>query len=494
MGLFLILVFSVEVFAKTNLSSDFYFVMKPTEYQQVIEKQVKLELDEQLEDLEIEEPFTTKAERINIKANVTFNLQHTPGEPNHMSFSAEVDSLSLMIGLISTNDEVVTQRGNIRLVTKILGSCQGFEASYDGRSVSLSGTLNLANTDVSPAAELSISEIQLDDSWALAAENCDGFEGYEDQVSKALVDLLTDEELLKEKLQPQLQAQAQKQLDDLSNDVLQPQQKSLPNAGTMTFLPDRISYDHPSLSLVVSGEVRSEFLGTEGVTEEPFEILHRDLLQMQQSQILLSKKFIQTASHQFYSHGLYKAGFESQEIKSMRDFQNNRLFQFFVFPEIMKFPRNANFIINGYLNSAPTIRYQGERQGIIYWNTTGKANLDSYAPKSNGYVPFLRFLTDYSVSGWMQVKEGKLNVGFYSPDMKVQHGWFKVYLDTYSPNKWFKKNPIVKEIKDLMKRTQFDFQLPEFPIEGHGDLKPVEMQMTEDYLHMIYELDPVLAN
>jgi hypothetical protein len=74
--------------------------------------------------------------------------------------------------------------------------------------------------------------------------------------------------------------------------------------------------------------------------------------------------------------------------------------------------------------------------------------------------------------------------------MNVKHGWFKVYLDTYNPNRWFKKDPIVKEIKELMKKTQFDFQLPRFPIESHGELQAIEVQMTDDYLQLIYELNP----
>jgi transcriptional regulator of met regulon len=490
LGLVFIVVFSVDVFAKSNLSSDFYFVMKPAEFQQIIEKQVALKLDEPIDDINIEEPYKTAAQGISVEGDLTFAMAHTPHSKHHLVFEAEVSSLVLKINSIATDDEVIIQRGNIRLVTKIQGQCEGFTASYDGRPVVLQGTIDLDSTESTPKALMTIENIALADNWQMSAESCSGFAGYEDQVSQALVSLLSDKDLLIEKLHPQLQAKSQQELDAIAEQILKPQAKSLPNAGTMTFTPDRISYDHHSQSLVISGEVLSEFLGTEGIEEVPFEIVHNDLLSTHQTQVVLSKRFVQIASHQFYTHGLYKAGFESQEIKSMREFQSNRFAQFFVFPEISKFPKSANFILNGYLNTAPVIQYKGERQGVIYWNTSGKAHLDTYAPKPSGYVPFLRFFIDYIVDGWMQVKNNKLNVGFFSPEMNVKHGWFKVYLDTYNPNRWFKKDPIVKEIKELMKKTQFDFQLPRFPIESHGELQPIEVQMTDDYLQLIYELNP----
>jgi hypothetical protein len=129
LGLVFIVVFSVDVLAKSNLSSDFYFVMKPAEFQQIIEKQVALKLDEPIDDINIEEPYKTAAQGISVEGDLTFAMAHTPHSKHHLVFEAEVSSLVLKINSIATDDEVIIQRGNIRLVTKIQGQCEGFTAS-----------------------------------------------------------------------------------------------------------------------------------------------------------------------------------------------------------------------------------------------------------------------------------------------------------------------------------------------------------------------------
>ena len=482
-------IFCLTSYASPAVHSDFYFVLQPKDLVQLLGQTKNQKVQEKLADLQFEKPFHTTIEGIKLQADYTFKTFFTGREGEPVTFHAEVKNLKFQVASVETSDSIETRQGNLRLITKIEGRCENLNASYSGDGVFLKGIIEMGDTGLRDTPTVDLREVFMEDSWDMEFGGCEGFADYKDQVISAMMEQLNDTELVKKHLSEEIRKSFASSWKQMSAELWLEKVMELPNEGALSFLPDQLVYDDASQSLVLSGEVSCQFPGDHDKQFQAFDVDAGNVAELNSSGLVVSRQFVQGCSDKMHEYGVYKVRFESQKVKSMRDFQKNRFAQFFVFPEIRDFHKSANFLMYTSLHSNPVFKYGKSNSSGQKISTSGTAFMQSFAPRDGAYHSFLDFAIGYSIEGLLKVTEGVLKVTFQSPVMNMNSSWSKDYVARYKPNQWFKQDLIKKEVIKLMKSASFEFKMPNFSVGTLGDLKARNIEALPFGIHFMYSSD-----
>jgi hypothetical protein len=201
--------------------------------------------------------------------------------------------------------------------------------------------------------------------------------------------------------------------------------------------------------------------------------------QSEQAILRLPEFFIKEVILKAYEAETWGHRLNSKGFSGFKSLMNSRFMQFFVWPELMSYPKSSQFLFDTYSNKNPEIAGQGLDYQV-------KINLLSQmlAPQRSNYVPFMNFSIPLNSKIKLSIKEGKAGVMFKDANLNLRYSWDSNYLKSNHASTKFNASLIKNNLQNSLTNKNFIFELPKVNVmEGVVlKIKKTETQPHSDLL------------
>jgi hypothetical protein len=324
------------------------------------------------------------------------------------------------------------------------------------------------------------------DAWTVQAFSCTGADGFSDIVNEQISQISMDSASFVNPKKALLLSYLNEYIGKITFDFSTPRELvSARSDIKMSMVVDSFDDTNPEQMLakgrVIMNFTRSSQTGTKTLT------LSKDTptySKSSQAMIRLPGGLAKEIMTQAYSADSWVHQFYSSQVSGFSTVMNSRFMQWFVWPELMDYPKSSKFLFNVYSNKDPKITGSGLKYGV-------SLNLLSQmqAPKNGKYIPFMNFVVPFSSNVTVGIADSKASVKFTNTTMDLKYSWDTSYVKKYSPKTRFAASTIEGKILDAISGKTMDVSLPAIPLMDGVNLK-VKKATTLSNSDLLLQLAP----
>lgn len=478
---------SVHIFSAVAIALGGLLVAQSAHSSSVIESEFELILPKQFQQSLIEEKWKSLATE-KFKAAWQFPDQIVEAQQgikvhlNGISLSLNTQLKKPGLGQQQTNLElqssdlqaqmVISEISVNQIVEQTVGGITGhFQIEAQCKNVVLNmrpgvGAFAIAlkpsvgNTQV--AAEVDDVELSWQaNAWQAQDFTCTGVEGFADLVKIEVQKISADSNSFVAPRKEQIVSYVKQYLGNYSLDLSKQRELVSSRADIkMNMIID--SFDAVNADQIKAlGRVTVEFTRSsqDGVKKLTLSKNASDIKSSNQAMLRLPASFVKEVMTQAYAANSWVHRLTSSELPGFSSIMSSRFAQFFVWPEMMNYPKTSQFLFDVYSNKDPKVTGQG-LQYQVNMNLLSKMQ----APQSGKYVPFMNFVIPFNSKVNLAVASSKLNVSFVNTALTLQYQWDSSYLSRYSPSKRFGASTIQGRILDAVSGKTISVALPKIPV------------------------------
>lgn len=481
-----LLILPQTLLAEVVVRSPFYFPVQSADYKSLLESYDPLKdlANSRIELMQILSPYKSSIENMDVMLSATHQLLVSQ-EIGKLSYVVNVSRVQLNTGKVATNDVIQQVVGGSTFNIRINASCSSMHVESKDAALKL-------NVDVEAVADgghiqlkLKNFEILGEAQWTVSSQGCEGPVGYQEQVEKAVANFLQNRESLKKVLSERLQSSLNGLGQSMSEKLLKVKSVALMDGVRFILKPQGVDADGGSLMLF--GEVETVMDSAKNIDHFiSAPISKTELAQVQKSGLIISQSYIKEVFKHLFEEGHLKYKFSSSGIQALKNFMNNRFMQFFLWPDLLKFAKGAEFLFKASSQGAPDVNYIQSSKGYAWYNLKNLVGVDMMAPQGAGHIPYVNFQANVDVNSWMTVANNRMYVGFSQPASNLSALWDSNYLQNFKPKKSVNTSMINGALKKAVKDYRFDISLPVLDLNSMF-LKPAALQPSAQWLQLVYK-------
>jgi hypothetical protein len=475
--------------ADVLVRSPFYFPVSPTDYKKVLENYDPLKdlgQSAHIDQIQINSPYKTSINGVNFLFNASSRLVPLD-ETGKFNYTINVSQVQASIEKIVTDDLIEQNVGGAILHAFLRGTCTGLNVQSANSSLKVTGSLDVYSENGRLKMEAKSFEIQGVSDWSISTQNCVGPSGYQAVLEKAILDLMKNNDSLKNLLRQGLDSALAKMSDKLNAQILNVMSTKLMDGVNLVLTPSGVDLVGSTGWLVIQGEVVTKISSSQsGDVVVPAVMDASDSNFVASSGLLLSQEYLQTVIKNLHQEGMIKYAFSGKGIPSFMSFLSNRFFQWFLWSDLAHFAKDTDFHFLAKSGSQPVVTLSTIERGAVFYNIKDTMNVNMDAPQGGGYIPYMNFQSNVDVNSWMAVSGGKMFVGLYEPKMDLKAAWDPSYTAKNKPAKNFNAKFFAKQIASSVKGAQKSLPLPELNLNT-VTMKAQSFSASKKWLHLIYQ-------
>ncbi|MBS1972492.1 MAG: hypothetical protein JSU04_19455 [Bdellovibrionales bacterium] len=355
------------------------------------------------------------------------------------------------------------------------------QAKCEGVNLHLKPGKATLTMQLSPVFDGAILRAQVDDAnltwtpdaWEITAMKCSGAEGFEDIVRDEIHQRTGDASIVTSQ-KATLMQYVRDYVGSHSLDLSKP--RSL-----ITARPDiKVSMSVTDFSgteknAVVHGLFRVEFTRLKSNDQKNLR-LSKDSLGSNSSPVIrVPEDFVLEVAKQAYAGNTWSEKVYSTDIPGFQTLMKSRFTQFFVWRELMDYPKSAKFLFEVY--SPKNISISGAH---LSYDVKAPLYAKMYAPRAGESVPFMNFSVPLTSNVKLSLNDGKIAAKFTDVTLGLQESWDPSYVAKYSPSKTFATETIRKRIQSAAQGASLNYTLPSIPVADDVSLLVQKVQSTKD--------------
>jgi hypothetical protein len=332
---------------------------------------------------------------------------------------------------------------------------------------------------LSPLFEQSLIKSHLDDvtldwtpdAWSTTAMVCSGAEGFEDVVRAEILKKTGNAAKLTEQ-KASLMTYVQAYLDTKSVDLAKPRVllTSRPDIKAILQVEEFLGSDAGAR---VRGQLQVQFLKSK--TRHAIHLkLSSDTIDAANSQnafLKIPEEFVSVVAEEAFAAGSWSERLSSNQIPGFADLMHSRFNQFFVWPALANYPKEAKFLFD--LFSTKNLKVSGSH---LNYKIAMSLNAKMYAPEGSKYVPFMNFVVPMSSQVNLSLADGKVAAQFSQADVSIVPEWDESYLRTHQIDKRFGEATLAKRVMKSLEGLQTSYRLPKIPLAESMALRVIKAQ------------------
>ncbi len=323
----------------------------------------------------------------------------------------------------------------------------------------------------SSAANGRVEDVSLSwqkDAWSAQSFSCKGAEGFDQIVNQQISQISLDSAAFVNPKKAILLSYLNDYIGKWTFDLSKPRELvSARSDIQMSMIVDSFNDTNPE-QITAKGRVIMNFTRVKQNTSKTL-VLSKEAPQYatkSQAMIRLPGTLAKEIIAQAYSADSWVHQFYSTQVSGFSTVMNSRFMQWFVWPELMDYPKSSKFLFNVYSNQDPKI----SGSGLSY-----QVNLNllsqMQAPKNGSYIPFMNFVVPFNSAITFGVIDSKASVKFSKTSMDLKYGWDSSYVKRYSPKTRFASSTIEGKILDAISGKTMNVALPAIPVMDGVSLK-----------------------
>jgi hypothetical protein len=333
---------------------------------------------------------------------------------------------------------------------------------------------------LSPIFEGSTLKTHLDDvtlswtpnAWDLSVMQCTGAQGFEDIIREEVKKVLSDPARI-EQQKASLMARIQEYLDTKTIDFSQPQTlvTARPDIQASMTIQDFVGSKDAAR---VRGVLRVDFLKSKSGNNISLK-LSSDTMNVPNSHnafLKIPEEFVKDVFTEAYYPGSWVERVPSNKLPGFTSLMKSRFKQFFVWTELMNYPKKSIFIFDIYSDKEISIKGQN-----LKYNVSTELKSTMFAPKPGGYVNFMYFTVPMKSQVKMGIQNGQISAQFLNVSLSLHGQWDHDYLCNYMPTKHFSSDKIAETATQSLEGYKLNYALPAIPVTGKTSLQVQKVQM-----------------
>lgn len=178
-----------------------------------------------------------------------------------------------------------------------------------------------------------------------------------------------------------------------------------------------------------------------------------------QAQLRLPVNFVKEMVAQSYVANSWIHKFSSDKISGFSSLMSSRFMQFFVWPELMRYPKNSLFEFDFYSDKDVLVSGKG-----LQYRLSMNLLTKMLAPQNGSFVAFMNFSTPLQSQLQLSVQDGLTRVQFSNTALSLRYQWDSQYIKNFSPRTRFSASMIQSRILSSLSSSGITFQLPKIPL------------------------------
>ncbi|QDK47043.1 hypothetical protein DOM22_18695 [Bdellovibrio sp. ZAP7] len=306
------------------------------------------------------------------------------------------------------------------------------------------------------------------DAWSTQAFTCTGADGFDQIVNQQISQISMDSAAFVNPKKALLLSYLNDYIGKWSFDLSTPRELvSARSDVKMSMVIDSFNDTNPD-QVTAKGRVIMNFTRSSQNTTKTLALSKEDpkLAVSSQAMIRLPGGLAKEIITQSYAADSWVHQFYSTQISGFSTVMNSRFMQWFVWPELMDYPKSSKFLFNVYSNKDPKVTGSGLKYQV-------NLNLLSQmqAPKGGNYIPFMNFVVPFNSNVTVGISESKASVKFTNTTLDLKYSWDPSYVKKYSPKTRFAASTIEGKILGAISGKTMDVTLPAIPVMEGVTLK-----------------------
>ncbi len=485
--IFKTLMFSLLCRADVQISSDFYFSLNTENYTQILlnEKWSGEEV-QKISNWKIDGDYQSVVENILLK--IQYDLQVKPDEasPTRFYYDLLFPNGRIEISRIKTNAVIHKNVGGVQATVYLKGECRNIAIETSGALKSL-GSIQIVKKGSSLGVAVKSIDYQNQQNWKMSVESCAGPKGYQQALEKELRNLLNNKTKMAQLLMQPIQNQTDLKIAKLNEYLFSDKQIPLQDGMALTFKPVGVDLDEATGQVLLKGLVKTDFTSTaESQQYIPAPLFAEDLGVVSQSGLMISQKYIQALTKHIHESGVLYKSYLAQQIPGLDRLFRSRLFQFFLWPDLMNFRKNAPFTFKVAAAQKPQVKFDKIYRGVAWFGLNTDINVETRTPKDSGAREYGQFLSPFKAQPWLRVYNNQLALGFHQPKMKLKFIWDQIYLSLFRPFQTLSVAFFGQKIQSTIRDYRWKTDLPLLKVEDRVLLSPKEFSGNQHWLVLEY--------
>ncbi len=466
---------SSHAFSKSQINSEFELIL-PRQFQQhLIEKKweslvnKEFQANWQFPDQQINtQEVPVRIHQLSLKLKTLLQKPSLGDSQSVLKLSSKDLQAELHMGEVSVDHVVERVVGGIIGRFRVQAQCKDVVLNLQPGQGSFSLVLSPQVESAKAGTQVeSVDLAWLPGGWVAQGFQCVGAEGFEELIKSEINKIANDSARFVEPQKELIKKYVQESLQSFQFDFSQPRQLISVRPDLRLLMRVEEYKDLGVSGAKLKGQLEIEFLRapdqglkTLTLSETP------EQGNASEAQLRLPKDFIKEVLLRSYSANSWLHQVTSDRIPGFSSVMGSRLVQFFIWPELMKYPKSSKFKFDVYSNKDINIQGEGLRYQV-------KAPLYSkmMAPKEGAYVPFMNFSLPFTSDVQLKVESGKAYATFENPTLSLSSSWDGAYVNKYSPSRRFSSSTVRDRILSSLDGKTVSVGLPNIPVTEGVALK-----------------------
>ncbi|MBY0384501.1 hypothetical protein K2X05_05015, partial [bacterium] len=251
--------------------------------------------------------------------------------------------------------------------------------------------------------------------------------------------------------------------------------------------PSSMDLDENTGQILLKGLIKTQFENKEEeVKHITADMTLVEVQNFSQSGLIVSQKYLQNLISYLHEDGFFYKEYLAQQIPGLGRLFKNRFFQFFLWPDLMNFKKNAAFSFEILAKAKPKVKLNKVHQGSAWFDLKADLAVKTRTPKEYGAKEYGNFLSPLNSQVWMRVYNENLGLGFYKPKLNVKFSWNQLYLKLFHPFQTISAFFFGKKIESTLSDYRWKTKLPALETEGKVFMKPKALAGNADWMMLEY--------
>lgn len=474
--------------ADVQVSAPYAMVLSDKEMESLFSKLSFTGTESQkLEDFLIEQPFKTHLENISMVGSYDARVSSGASALDFV-FSAKMSGVSLHVGKISTDSVIDRIVGGIHVQIFLKGQCENVVIkSLDIATLTTGVRFQLGSHGIEPVmGSLDLSTLP---QWQIDMGKCQGPLGYDKALLAEIKNILSNKTEVQKIISNPIKSKVQSVVAGLNSKVFAPQEMPIAGVATVRIVPQSLELASPS-AFIMKGTATAIF---KSPTQENIAIDDVAFLTKSKTAsttgFYLSQKWIHQSIAKAQNLGLIGYSFKSSAVESLKSLFSSRLYQFFLWPDLMRFSKSAEFLFDFKVTALERLSFLYTSGDALWYDVQAKGKVKTQAPEKKGYVHYGDFSASLKSRVWVKLHKGIAVIGGYQPSFGLGFIWDSLYLKLFRPTQGISSSYFARKIESTLKDERYTLTLPSLDVSE--DVKMRAEMLSGDGVMVIVRYSPV---
>lgn len=402
-----------------------------------------LVIREKLPNLYFQEPFRSWIKGIRFNADGKLSLSHpndgtngASSKPLNSLFQIALNRVFIDIEQIRTRDVQTERRGFNEISVTIEGECTNASVEYKGSPSIVEGEIEVVQSNSRLALQLvDFNWSGFSNHWNVDLGECNGPRGYDVKVREEIIKYLNNGEMIRQELLKAIQAELNKKTDQLNTELFK--LMAFPFVDGQELLWQSKEVTMQSNAMLIKGDLRFASKKQLHYLLDQLPSLE-DLEEVQNAQLHLPTDMIGQLVSVGAQNFIEGTQIHAHDIEDLGFILKYRFIQFFVWPDLMRHPRNTNFLFRSHLAEEVVVQPHSKGKSVgpypqgreVVFDMSASLKVDMLFPQGNEYVNITG-----PVGGQVKlnVTQGRFGVYFKTTQADLNYNFSPDYLLNNKP-------------------------------------------------------------